>query len=59
MWVVQYAYRAGGATFVADSGTLPLVEAQRWAAGDRVLVAYDPGNPSVSIWLGGDRAVEA
>jgi hypothetical protein len=55
MWVVHYGYQAPGGPRVGNSPSMPYAEATSWSPGDVVRVAYDPSNPSLSMWLGASR----
>ena len=55
---VQYEFRDHhGQQQHARSGYLPIDDAMRWKAGDRIVVRYDPDRPQQSLWEpdGGER----
>ena len=53
LWQVRYEYQdATGRYHEGVSGYLERIDAQRYHAGERVFVRYDPAQPSASIWLG-------
>lgn len=50
-WVVAYSFvDAAGTTRHGDSGYLPRAEAERFRAGDRGAVMFDPAEPEQSVW---------
>jgi uncharacterized protein DUF3592 len=55
MWVVHYGFQAPGGPRVGISPSMSYADATSWSPGDVVRVAYDPSNPSLSMWLGAHR----
>lgn len=57
LWRVRYVYDdLSGIRHHGDSGYLSADEAHSYAAGDTVLVRFDPADPTVNAWVGREGA---